>query len=76
MDTSMKNISTINPTIIDNTEDLLVKVHTQLIDQWRVGVKLGHGVSLPLLQLFQTIWVTFQAKNSMKIFSASNALTV
>ena len=29
----MKNISTINPIIINNTEDLLVKVHAHLINQ-------------------------------------------
>ena len=66
----MKNISTINPAIKENTERLIVKVRTSFIDL-KVGVSLNHGVLLLLFILllaFRTCWATFQAENCIRSF--------
>ena len=41
----MKSISTTNPAIKENTEYMIVKARTQVIDI-KVGVLFYHGVSL------------------------------
>ena len=41
----MKNISSLNPAIMDNAECLIVKVHAPIINQ-KVGMSLSHNVSL------------------------------
>ena len=52
----MKSVSTINPAIMENTEFLIIKVHTSL----KSGAILNHGVSLRfvLLPALQVLWVT------------------
>jgi len=46
----MKSISTINPTITENTECLIVKASNPEIDL-KMGVSLDHGVSLCFVSL-------------------------
>ena len=59
----MKSISTINATIMENTECLIVKARASFFSL-KVGVSLDHSVSLRFVLLlgFQTYWVMFQAK--------------
>jgi len=42
----MKSISTINPAIMENMECLIIKSHSPIINQRKVGVLPGHDVSL------------------------------
>jgi len=73
----MKNISTINPAMTENTECYIVKVCTSFIN-FKVGVLLDRGVSLRLVSLLalRTCWETFQAKNNVRSSPASCSLEI
>jgi len=73
----MKNISAINPAIMENTEYSIVIVHSLFINI-KVGVSLDHGISLCfiLLLALRAGWEAFQAKNNVRSAPASSALTL
>ena len=67
-----KKISTINPSISENTKCLIVDARAPVINL--KVVSLDHGVSF-CFQTLRLLWATFQAKNKVKSAPASTALS-
>ena len=66
-------ISTINPAITENMKCSVIEAHTQYIDLKVVRhfVIVQHYILLPALR---TLWLTFQARNSVRSAPASTVL--
>ena len=78
MEINKRSISKINPTITENTEFSIIKVHALFINL-KVDVSLDHNVSLASFHFQLSEYFgqhSKQAKNNLRSTPASSALTL